>query len=357
MKKFLSVLAFVTLGIVAYWAPSAIADSPAVGWSTGGGGGSSVTLPVTAGNGGTGSSANTGASGTLLRGDGDSYESTTFTIPGTIASGTIFRASSANVLAATAYTLPSTAGTSGNVLTSDGTNFVSSAPATGGLGPTTPTIKMNKQLVFANNAATAYTTVGTNTTVTVTTAGGSVSSNHTAAGQWLLLSTGTTANQDAGFATGADVFRIQTSGGTRIWFKGMFENNSTNSCRNMLGVSAVPATSIASANATVNHAIFRYDEGASDSTWKTITNDNSGTGQIIDTGVAIGTNTPRTFCIDMSTPTAITFYIDGVLVATHNATNDPATNTDMAVFMNDRHLSGASFGDACRVGQVYLETY
>lgn len=68
-----------------------------------------------------------GATGTVLRSDGNAPIPSTATFPDTATSGKVLRASGANVWANSTASYPDTAGTSGNVLTSDGSNFVSQA--------------------------------------------------------------------------------------------------------------------------------------------------------------------------------------------------------------------------------------
>lgn len=131
MKLLIALLLSILLASPVY------AQGSPIGFSNPGGAGASLANPVTAATGGTGSAANTGTSGTILRGNGTAFVQTNFTVPASIALGKIFRASSANTVVESAYVMPAAAGTQGKVLQSaDGTDLAMSGftlPTTNGV--------------------------------------------------------------------------------------------------------------------------------------------------------------------------------------------------------------------------------
>lgn len=81
---------------------------------------------------------------------------------------------------------------------------------------------------------------------------------------------------------------------------------------------------------TANFAAFRASTSASDSHFKFVTGDNTGSVTVTDTGVSFTADTPHEFKIDMSGyPSSISASIDGVVVAT-NTTHLPGSSTQFS---------------------------
>lgn len=352
------------------------------GYYPAGGGGGSVTFPITAAQGGTGAN-NTATTGTVLRGNGTNFVTSTATYPDTVSvysllyatgtntigqllhdstagrfvmsngsggvtysqmalpystsgTGTFLRTSGANNVLESTYSLPSTAGTSGNVLTSNGTNFVSQAPSAPAL-TSSPTYGVQQLVVPAIATSTSYAQIGLATTITYT-------DSNNAGGTSLyginLTGSGTTP-ASASFTTTTDFCHTNPLvNGPIVKVRCRPATVGVSSWRTVVGISDAPATSLGADDPTVNQAVFRHRNG--DTNWFTITNDNSGGGQIIDTGIAYVSGNVVELTVDATTNTAVKFYINGTLASTHNATNPPGGNLGYGLIAGSRALTGVS---------------
>lgn len=147
-------------------------------------------------------------------------------------------------------------------------------------------------------------------------ASGSISNRDDADGGWLGYST-TTLNAvgGRGEATGywADwgltyILRMKTLG-------------FATSVRHWIGMSSASSATLGGSDAPTHAcAMFRYSTSAGDTNWKCVTSDRSGSQTITDSGVAFAANTAYSFRIIFGTQRA-KFYINGVLVATHDVSN------------------------------------
>lgn len=336
------------------------------------------------------------AAGKLLRAAGTSTVPawSTLTMPDTIASGTIFRASSADTLAATAYTMPSSAstagkvltsdgtnlvmstptfpnasatsgkiiksdgtnwvastetyaapGTSGNVLTSDGTNWTSAAPASSGIA-SSPFAIRQALITFGGNGA--YTNDGIGA-ITVTGASfGEI--NNDSAGHFNYVACNTTINNVAGFTS--PTFTAFTMGG-RIYFH-IKTYTSISAIRIHVGLTNNAATQIASTNPTTDSLGFVFDTGASHTNWQAISNDNSGTGTITDTGVAVATSTDYVFCIDFTDTSSVKYYINNSLVVTRTS-QLPTAATQLLVAAQVQNLNSPAAGKRLWCGNIRFD--
>jgi len=323
----------------------AYADSPAVGWNTGGGGG--LTAPVTAGQGGTGSTANTGATGTLLRGDGNSFEETPYTVPATVGSaGTLWRSNGTNLLTTT--TTWADAYATGTIPIATGSNVISQSTVTypnavtlgNVLGVTAANaITSVDPYVLATNIAAARFTrrvypsepVGSATLLadyvaTIQNAS-ATNGNNDSTGGFTTFTTTAVNGALAGWNSGGAVtsyeqkpiytMKIRTGASIaniRLWFC-LTDNNSQ----------------VANQDAGINNNLmgFRYCP-ATDGTafWRTVTCNNGGSVTATTTTQAIATNTTYTLTIDATSPSQVVFKINGVTVATHS-TLLPSASADL----------------------------
>lgn len=183
-----------------------------------------------------------------------------------------------------------------------------------------------------------YPTVGVNTfetvAITLNTPGGTQSTTDAVEGPWHGFTTGATSGNSAGIdsddATWIDwdptlLMHMGDCAGTttrRIWC-GLFSG-----------------TPSASDDPAVHGCGFRYSSGASDTNWRTWSNDGSGGGTINDSGVAFAATTPYKMEL-RCTSGQIEFFIDDDLVATH-LTNLPGSGVALAMYFRITTLTNAT---------------
>lgn len=104
----------------------------------------------------------------------------------------------------------------------------------------------------------------------------------------------------------------------------------------------VSGNPMGSATPSVSLAALRYDTAADGTAfWRFVTDNGSGTPNVVVTTVAVAVSTRYEVMIDASDPTSIKCWINGVLAAT-SATTLPATSTKLAKVVQIRTLTNAA---------------
>lgn len=151
------------------------------------------------------------------------------------------------------------------------------------------------------------------------------------------ITTGTTANSDGYvyiIATGNNPFYD-----ARSWhYRTFCALNSTADVRAVIGMCA--SYGHYASTLPANSVVFKYDTAASDTTWKCVTKDGS-TATTTDSSVSADTNFHVFDIIFNDATNTYTFYIDGVLKATHT-TNLPTAATQGYAVAGVRTLVGSA---------------
>jgi len=95
-----------------------------------------------------------------------------------------------------------------------------------------------------------------------------------------------------------------------------------------------------SATPSVSLIAFRYDTGASDSTWKCLTDNGSGSPTVSNSGVSVTADTTFDLRFDVS-GSDVKFYVNSNLVATNSATL-PSSTTAIGWQVGVKSLSGSN---------------
>lgn len=104
----------------------------------------------------------------------------------------------------------------------------------------------------------------------------------------------------------------------------------------------VPATMAASATPTANYFAFRYDTGASDTTWRCVSDNNTGTPtHNVDTGVAPIT-TSQNLAIICNSATSVDFWVNNTKRVNLGATLPATSVVTLRPFVSITNLSAGT---------------
>lgn len=192
----------------------------------------------------------------------------------------------------------------------------------------------------ATGASTAFSVLGDSVasvgTATVD-AGGA-----TETGSINLASAASTAGQTNVF-NGGTTWRTDWPCRVNVHFR-MVETNAVRYWCGLIG--STTTTTWGSDDPTGNLAAFRYSSAAGDTTWKCVSNDNSGGGLVVDSGVAANTS-PVSLSVIFVPGASATFYINNVAVCT-NVANLPAAGSALSIKMG-----GVTLEDVVKNMRVY----
>lgn len=207
--------------------------------------------------------------------------------------------------------------------------------------------------VAANQGAATFNIVGT--AATETAVAGTLTSADQADGPHVNMATATTLNADGARSL---AYNARSSWLPEYMWAGRLGGAAADiqNCRIFIGLTS--ATPMGSADPAVTAALFRFDTGASDTRFRTFTNDGSGGGTITDAGLAsaaaataaaVAAGKRLRLHIQFrnagnvlgSVATEVWFFINGIPVAVHR-TNLPAAATNMIPWWGIRNLSAGT---------------
>jgi hypothetical protein len=131
--------------------------------------------------------------------------------------------------------------------------------------------------------------------------------------------------------------------GTSFQMLASLSLNDTTLRRVWFGLSdVVPATMAASATPTANYVAFRYDTGASDTTWRCLSDNNTGTPtNNLSTGIAPVT-TPQNLAMIVNSATSIDFYVNNQKYVNLGGTLPATSVVTLRPFISITNLSGGT---------------
>jgi Tfp pilus assembly major pilin PilA len=119
--------------------------------------------------------------------------------------------------------------------------------------------------------------------------------------------------------------------------------NATTLRRVWFGMSdVVPATMAASATPVANYFAFRYDTGAGDSTWRCLSDNNTGTPtNNVSTGIA-PTTTPQNLAMVVNSATSISFFVNNQKLVNLGGTLPATSVVTLRPFISITNLSAGT---------------